>query len=235
MDNFTQTIKNLLKAIKLKISTKADLNTDNTFKGNINIDKILRVKNNQGEFVDILDLINSINTKSHIHENISNLELIKDTMINGSKNLIYNNELYQKKFPHELNSEILSKFTYVENILYYDGIKILDPDTLPQKSYNINEKVTESKLVEINFSTITTENRVMAITNSELILTNKFSDKDLSVKISNSNIDGVSETLIPPSKTHIYSTGINKNTIIRIEGIFDYSFTMNYFKEEVIE
>ena len=229
MSNFDQTIKNLIKLIKIKISTKADLNSDNIFRGNITVDKKLLVKNESSEFVNILDIVNDVNSKSHTHNNISSLNLISDKIENGSKVLSYNNELYQKKFQHELNSEILSKFTYTDGILYFDNIKVINTDNIQQKSYNVNEKVTEAKLVEINFSTISEEQQIKTITNSEIIIKNNSNDTNLSLIIGNKNIDGGSELLIPPSKTHIYSTGINKDTILKMNGTFDYSFTINYF------
>lgn len=230
MDNFTETIKNIIKLFKSKLITKADLNTDNIFKENITINKNLLVKNGENDnFINILDLIKNTESKTHNHKNMGNLNLVSDTVVDGSKNLTYNNELYQKKFPHNIDSEILSKFSYNENTLYYDGIKIIDPDSMPQKSYNKNEKITDHGLVEINFRNIINENTIKTITNSEIIITNTQDSEDLSMKISNKNITGISEVLIPPSKTHIYSVGINKDNIIRIEGKFEYSITINYF------
>ena len=58
IDNFTNTIKNILKVIKEKLKTKADINTENVFNENITLNKKLFIKVNNKN-TNILELIDN--------------------------------------------------------------------------------------------------------------------------------------------------------------------------------
>lgn len=227
MDNFSQTIKNLLKFIKNLLKTKPDLNEENIFRQNNRFDKSIFVKQD-GQYVNILSLINGLELQKHIHKNQRSLDLISDKVDNNDIIFAYNGILYQKKFPYDIDSELLSKFKVEGNILYFNDIKVIDPDTRPQKSYNKFESISNST-VEINFNSISTENQIQAITNSELIITNKNSESVLDIIISNNDINVNSKISVAPNESHVYMTGINKGTIITMTGNFEYSITLNYF------
>lgn len=225
MDNFTETIKNILKLMKNKLINKADLNNDNIFKGEICINKKLLIKDKVTDrYIDIMDLIQKT---SHTHDNLNKLNIISDKIVSETKHFTYDGIPYQKKLPYEIDSKLLSKFEYIDGILYFDSIKVIDPETRPQKSYSKNEKIVNNT-VTINLSDISSENNIHAITNSELIVTNN-NTEDLVIKITNIRMEGISEVIVPSSKMHIYSLGINKETLVEINGTFDYSITINYF------
>ena len=227
MSNFSDTIKNVITLMKNKLKEKADLNKDNLFKGDISINKRLLVNNGRGTFIDIYDSIKKMLRNEHTHTNKPNLDLINEKLINDEKILSYNNIAYQPKFEHDINTGILSKFTQSGNTLYWNGLKVIDPDSISQKTFKLTNKINNTEEV-INISDIVLNNNIKAIMDTEIIITNT-SDVELEVVLTNNDITSSSSTFIPAGTTHTYSIGINQNNLITMNGTFEYYLTINYF------